>query len=205
MNFLFIDTTCSYITISVGVNDKITFFYHDYIEKDIASKVLTIIKKGINDSNITPNDLDKIFIVNGPGSFTGIRVGVTVAKTMAWALNRKIIPLSSLELIATTNTEKKYLVPMIDARRGNVFAGIYDKNLNVIKKDSLINLNELTSKLDTNYELVSYDEISGSVRPKINILKVISRHSNDNGVNPHNLNPNYLKLTEAEVNIGRKG
>lgn len=204
MNFLFIDTTCSYITISIGVNNKITFFYHEYVEKDIASKVLPIIKDGIKQSNITLNDLNKIFIVNGPGSFTGIRVGVTVAKTIAWALNKTIIPISSLELMATTNTEKKYIVPMIDARRGNVFSGIYDKNLKVIKKDSLINLNELKEKLNDDYELVSYDEITGSVNPKIDILKIIYKHLNDNGVNPHSLNPNYLKLTEAEEKMERK-
>ena len=188
MNFLFIDTTCSYITISIGVNNKITFFYHEYVEKDIASKVLPIIKDGIEQSNITLNDLNKIFIVNGPGSFTGIRVGVTVAKTIAWALNKTIIPISSLELMATTNTEKKYIVPMIDARRGNVFSGI----------------NELKEKLNDDYELVSYDEITGSVNPKIDILKIIYKHLNDNGVNPHSLNPNYLKLTEAEEKMERK-
>ena len=98
---------------------------------------------------------------------------------MAWSLKKDIVPLSSLELMATTNTDKKYIVPMIDARRGNVFAGIYDKELNIIKKDSLISLEELTSNLTENYELISYDNI-----------------------NPHNLNPNYLKLTEAEENLG---
>ena len=162
------------------------------------------VRHGIEQSNITLNDLNKIFIVNGPGSFTGIRVGVTVAKTIAWALNKTIIPISSLELMATTNTEKKYIVPMIDARRGNVFSGIYDKNLKVIKKDSLINLNELKEKLNDDYELVSYDEITGSVNPKIDILKIIYKHLNDNGVNPHSLNPNYLKLTEAEEKMERK-
>ena len=91
---------------------------------------------------------------------------------------------------------------MIDARRGNVFAGIYDEDLNIIKKDSLISLEELTSKLNEDYELISYDDIKNSLKPNIDILKIIAKHKSDKGVNPHNLNPNYLKLTEAEENLG---
>ena len=168
----------------------------------MSSKILPIIDKGLKDLNLKLNDIDKIFVVNGPGSFTGIRVGVTVAKTIAWALKKDIISLSSLELMATTNTNKKYLVPMIDARRGNVFIGIYDKELNCIRKDKLINLTEFISDLNDDYEFVSYDniELPTLIKPNIDVLKIINKHINDKGVNPHNLNPNYLKLTEAEEN-----
>ena len=123
-----------------------------------------------------------------------------MAKTIAWALKKDIIPISSLELMATTNTSKKYIIPMIDARRSNVFSGIYDTELNCIKEDKLISLDEL-KKLNEDYEFISYDNINLDViRPNIDVLKVINKHINDRGINPHNLNPNYLKLTEAEEN-----
>ena len=48
------------------------------------------------------------------------------------------------------------------------------------------------------YEFVSYDNIAGVIKPNIDVLKIINKHINDKGINPHNLNPNYLKLTEAE-------
>ena len=79
----------------------------------MSSKLLPIIDSGLKELNLTLNDIDKVFVVNGPGSFTGIRVGVTVAKTIGWALKKDIIPVSSLELIATTNTSKKYIVSMM--------------------------------------------------------------------------------------------
>lgn len=198
---LLIDTTTSNITVSIIKDDKILYKYQENILSDMSSKVLPIIDNGLTELELKLEDIDKIFIVNGPGSFTGIRVGVTVAKTIAWALKKNIIPLSSLELMATTSTNKKYIVPMIDARRNNVFAGIYDDELNCIKEDKLISIEEI-NKLNSDYEFVSYDNINIEevIKPNIDILKIINKHINDNGTNPHNLNPNYLKLTEAEEN-----
>lgn len=200
MRMLLIDTTTSNITVSIIENQSILYQYNENIASDMSSKILPIIDNGLKTLNLKLDDIDKIFVVNGPGSFTGIRVGVTVAKTIAWSLKKDIVPLSSLELMATTSTNKKYLVPMIDARRGNVFAGIYDKELNCIKSDRLVNLNEFINNLTDDYEFVSYDniDISNLIKPNIDVLKIINKHINDEGINPHNLNPNYLKLTEAE-------
>ena len=196
---LLIDTSTSNLTVSIINNQEIIYKYQETILFDMSSKLLPIIDNGLKEHNLKLENIDKIFVVNGPGSFTGIRVGVTVAKTFAWALKKDIIPLSSLELIATTNTSKKYIVPMIDARRNNVFAGIYDNNLNCIKDDKLISIEEI-SNLNNDYEFVSYDNIKldSLIKPNIDILKIINKHINDVGINPHNLNPNYLKLTEAE-------
>ena len=200
MRFLLIDTTTSNIIVSIIDNYKVLYEYKDKILSDMSSIILPIIKEGLDSLKWQLDDIDKIFIVNGPGSFTGIRVGVTVAKTIAWALKKDIIPLSSLELMATTYYNKKYLVPMIDARRGNVFAGIYDKDLNCIRADQLVCLQDFINDLNDDYELISYDNINDSIRPNINVLKIINKHINTKSINPHNLNPNYLKLTEAEEN-----
>ncbi|MBE6139837.1 MAG: tRNA (adenosine(37)-N6)-threonylcarbamoyltransferase complex dimerization subunit type 1 TsaB [Firmicutes bacterium] len=199
---LLIDTSTSNLTVSIIEEQNILYKYQQTILSDMASKLLPIIDNGLKQLNLTLKDIDKIFVVNGPGSFTGIRVGVTVAKTIAWTLKKDIIPLSSLELMATTHTNKKYLVPMIDARRGNVFTGIYDKNLNCIKEDKLVNLEKSIKNLNDDYEFISYDNINldNLIKPNIDILKIINKHTNDKGINPHNLNPNYLKLTEAEEN-----
>ena len=202
MKILLIDTANSFVTVSIIENEKLLYYFHEQIISDMASKIIPIIDDAFNKVNFKLEDIDKIFVCNGPGSFTGIRVGVTVAKTIAWALKKEIVPISSLELMATTNTTKKYLVPMIDARRGNVFGAIYDKKLDCIKKDKLININELINNLNSDYEFISYDNISQKdvIKPNIDVIKIVNKHKNDKGINPHNLNPNYLKLTEAEEN-----
>jgi len=196
---LLIDTSTSNLTVSIINNQEVIYKYQETILSDMSSKLLPIIDNGLKELDLKLGNIDKIFVVNGPGSFTGIRVGVTVAKTIAWALKKEIIPLSSLELIATTDTLKRYIVPMIDARRNNVFAGIYDNNLNCIKEDKLVSIEEI-SNLNSDYEFVSYDNIKldNVIKPSVDVLKIIKKHINDEEINPHNLNPNYLKLTEAE-------
>lgn len=200
MKFLFIDTSTLYLNIAIIDNNKIVFNHKEQVEKDMSSKIIPIIDKGFKECSLNIKDIDKIFVVNGPGSFTGVRIGVTVAKTIAWALKIDLIPLSSLEFIASTASNRKYLVPMIDARRGNVFAGIYDHELNNILPDELISYEQLSKKIDESYEQISYN-LENSIKPNGDIIKVINKHLSDKSVNPHSLKPNYLKLTEAEEKL----
>lgn len=59
-------------------------------------------------------DLDKIFVTVGPGSFTGTRVGLTIAKTVAWTLKLPVVPISTLELYASTKRNEEYLISFIN-------------------------------------------------------------------------------------------
>ncbi len=201
MKYLLIDTTTSYVTVSILNDDVEIYNYHEKILNDMSSKILPIIDDGLKKSNLSINDIDKIFVCNGPGSFTGIRIGVTIAKTIALFLKKKIVPISSLELMSTTKTDKEFLIPMIDARRENVFAGVYDTELNVVVDDKLISLQDLCKYPKDKYEFISYDELSiDTITPRLDIPKIIRKHKNDEGLNPHTVNPKYLKLTEAEEN-----
>ena len=203
MKYLFIDTSSSYINIAIIEEDNILYNHHEKVEKDMSNKIIPIIDEGFKKCPFELKDINKIFVVNGPGSFTGVRIGVTVAKTIAWSLKIDVVPISSLEFLATTPKQKKYLVPMIDARRGNVYAAIYDQNLNNILSDQLISYEQLSQKLDNNYEQISYD-FNDISKPNCDIIKVIHKHLNDTPINPHLLNPNYLKLTEAEEKLNDK-
>lgn len=205
MMSLFIDT--SNFKLVVGVidedNNSLISYYNEVLKSDLSSKALDVIKECIDSARLTPNDIDKIYVVVGPGSFTGVRIGVTIAKTFGWALNKKVIPLSSLEVIASTKVETDYIVPMIDARRDSVFAGIYDKNFNTLMEDSYISLEDLCGKLPNNYTFVSDNEFENYnvENSNINVLNIVEKHKNDKGVNPHELVPSYLKITEAEANL----
>lgn len=198
MKYLFIDSATATLVVAIIIDDKIAYIYNEETGKDMSSRIMLVIEEAFRETNLTPQDIDKIFVSTGPGSFTGIRVGLTVAKTMAWSLNIKIIPVSSLEVIASTPNNKNNIA-LIDARRGYVFAGIYDNDLNVIEEDKHILLENINA--DGTY--VSYDDFDG-IKPQIDILKVIKKHEQDIGENPHGVNPKYLKLTEAEENLNKK-
>lgn len=191
MKYLFIDTCSNCLIISTIINNKLDYFFIDKNNNDTSSKVMKVLKEAVCDINT----VDKIFVVNGPGSFTGIRVGVTIAKTIGFCLNIPIIKLSELELLATTKTDTKYNVSLIDARRGYVYAGIYDKDLNCYLEDQHILLNDI--KYPDSYTVIdNYDNID--------LLKIIKKHEFDKPINPHDLKPNYLKKTEAEEKLDDK-
>lgn len=191
MKYLFIDTCSNCLIIGTIINNKIDYFFIDKNNNDTSSKVMKVLKEAVADINT----VDKIFVVNGPGSFTGIRVGVTIAKTIGFCLNIPIIKLSELELLATTNTDTKYNVSLIDARRGYVYAGIYDKDLNCYLQDQHILLNDI--KYPDSYTIIdNYDNID--------LIKMIKKHEFDDPINPHDLKPNYLKRTEAEEKLDDK-
>ena len=200
MRCLFIDTSSFFINITITDNDEIVCQTIEEIEKDMSSKIMPIIRECFEKVSFDINDIDKIFCVNGPGSFTGVRVGVTVAKVISWSLAIPLIPISSLEVISSTDSDKKYRVGIIDARRGNCFAGIYDQDLNIIKEDRFISLDELKNEINDNYELIG----SNYRESKPNILKIINKHINDDSVNAHAFKPNYLKKTEAEEKLNDK-
>lgn len=203
---LFIDTSTKRLIIGIYHNNKQIYYNCENTSNDLSSKVLPCLKKTLESIKLTCQDIDNIYVVNGPGSFTGIRVGVTIAKTLAWSLNKKIFPVSELMLLATTDTEKNYIVPMIDARRGYVYGAIYDRNQQPILKDCYIKLEELKTKVDDlcsidNACFVSYDAIDNSIIPNISVEKLFKKEFKD--INPHSLNPNYLKKTEAEEKLNQ--
>ena len=173
----------------------------------MSSRVLPNIKIALDSLNLRVNDIDDIYVVNGPGSFTGIRVGVTIAKTLAWSLNKPIYAVSELQLIASSS-KKQAIIPMIDARRGFVYAGIYNKNLKAIDNDQYISLEDLRKKVKKEYkkdeiEYVSYNKLQDAVLPTIDIERLLSK-GKFKSINAHALNPNYLKKTEAEEKLNDK-
>ena len=193
---LFLDTCNKNIVIGLLEDNKLidkTVYIND---NNLSEKLLPSIKELLDKNNIRVNNLNRIYVSVGPGSFTGIRIGLTVAKVMSWSLKIDIIPISSLEAIASTDSDYNYICPMIDARRGYVYASLYDKELNNIIKDQYIKQEDFTNLLkDYKYEIVSYESDN---KPILNIEKIVAKHVNDKSINPHKLNPIYLKLTEAE-------
>jgi tRNA threonylcarbamoyladenosine biosynthesis protein TsaB len=207
---LFIDTSNFRLIIAVvdELSNNIISYYNEKLSGDLSVKVFDVIKTCIDQANIKPKDIEKIYCVTGPGSFTGVRIGVTISKTFAWSLNKKVIPISSLEVLASTKADKNIIVGAIDARRDYVYAGVYDAELNIKYPDKYILIEELKKLLvEEDYYVVTDDEINGfenKLNSNIDVLKIINKHKNDMPVNPHKLNPNYLKITEAEANLKKK-
>lgn len=191
MKYLFVNSATANLVVAVIIDGKITYLFDEECQSFTSSKIMPVIDEAFRMSNIEPSMIDKIFVVNGPGSFTGIRIGLSFCKVMAYCLNIPIVTISSLEVMASGFNND--VTSVVDARRGYVYAGSYDKDLNILHEDEYV----LYDNLQTCATLVSYDDLS-TVKPKLDLIKVINKHKDDEGTVVHNVNPNYLKLTEAE-------
>lgn len=99
-----------------------------------AEKLHVFIEQILVESNVQFSELNAIAVSQGPGSYTGLRIGVSSAKGFSYALNIPLIAVDTLQLIAKQiNIDKGIILPMIDARRMEVFSAMYDSNYNQIR------------------------------------------------------------------------
>ena len=203
MRILYIDTSSSYLYSAISEDNKLLCEVKKEFGHTLSEEALPEIVSLFESNNIDAREIDKIIVVNGPGSFTGIRIGITIAKTFAWSLNIPITTISGLEAMMLSSKEKNNYVPLIDARRKYVFAAIYNEEKQEILKPQHIKLEKLKEKLKelNDYIVISNDEFEEFNKiEKYNpdLLKIIDYFKDKENMNPHSVNPEYLKLTEAE-------
>ena len=178
---LFIDTHEELITIALKNKDKL---FIKTKESEYSHSVFTMpmIKEIFEENNLNVKDLDKIIVVNGPGSFTGIRIGLTIAKTLAYTLNIKINTISSLiaYLISDNNNEKRMAV--IPDNKGYYICAM-DENNNIIVEEQYLEENPY-----------SYREVEYT----LDIDKIIDYCNNIESENYHHVKANYIKKIEVE-------
>lgn len=159
-----------------------------------------------------PSDLDRIAVAQGPGSYTGLRVAVATAKTLAYSLKIDLVGLSSLQAIALNHPSSHLVVPVMDARRNNVYVGFYEKG-RAIKPDCHASFEQVLEAVK-DYEKVSFvgevgnfsDQIKNAL-PKAEITPVLPSAYEIGKValslDPVAIDafvPEYLKKVEAEEN-----
>lgn len=203
---LFVDTSSSNLYAGIVENDILLIEVQKHLGKELSTYALYEVEEMFKKTNKKPQDIDKIVVVNGPGSFTGIRIGITIAKTFAWALKKEIKTISSLEAMAISTKTDGLKVPVIDARRNFAFAGIFDKENNNILEEQYIsvdNLKDIINQKQQPYVVISNDAINlERVSYKPDILQIVMYATKKESVNPHAVNPIYLKRTEAEETKG---
>ena len=203
---LYIDTSSSYLYTGIVENGKIVVEIKKEYNHELSKTALPEIVSMFEDNAIEPKEINKIIVVNGPGSFTGIRIGITIAKVYAWSLKVPITTITSLEAMAMSSINDMIRVAIIDARREYCYASIIDQKDNFILKPVYIKYEELKEKLKDigEYKIITNDKekvpISASKWESYNpdIAEIVAKFKNKKEVNPHAINPNYLKLTESE-------
>ena len=134
-----IDTATETAVISIAENENVLSSVTNGDQKDHASFLQPAIKELLEKNNKAIGEVNAIAVTAGPGSYTGLRVGMASAKGLCYALHIPLITLNTLEVmglsaINKTRDHSSLYCPMIDARRSEVFAAIYDSTLNEILK-----------------------------------------------------------------------
>ncbi len=173
MNTLFIDTHDELITVSFVLGNNT--FTKEVLSESHSTHLLPLIDEMLKERNTKLNDFNRIVVVNGPGSFTGIRIGLTVAKTISYSLSIPIYTISSLKAyLLSSNIDNKMCV--IEDSKGYYIGTdsfeIYTDSLDDYKKYNI-------------------------VENKLDILKIMDYINTLKPVNVHGVKANYIKVIEA--------
>ena len=139
-----IDTAVDVASICLAKDGKVLSIAKNETQKDHASWLHIAIKEIFEKNNLELGSVDAIAVTGGPGSYTGLRIGMATAKGICFALNKPLISLNTLLVMANAAKDEcgDLLCPMIDARRMEVFTAIYTKALQIVKDPVAITLNE---------------------------------------------------------------
>ena len=223
MTILAIDTSNYVLGVALLEDNQVLGEYMTNLKKNHSVRIMPAIQALMKDCERVPADLTKIVVAKGPGSYTGVRIGVTIAKTLAWTLNIPLVGISSLEILAagTGRYFDGYVSPIFDARRGQVYTALYqyqNSKLTAVKQDQLVMLNDWALKLqemdkhilfvgnDLPIHQAKIEEILGEKA----IFARVTEHNprpaelawlglDKPGEDLHSFVPNYIRLAEAEA------
>ena len=199
---LFIDTSLSNVSISVIKDNKILSIIDKEIPNMHSVYVTKFIKEVLDEAKIDANNIDNLMVVNGPGSFTGVRIGVTIAKTYGYLIKKDITPISSLKSLAISSSHDANILCLIPANKSSYYASLYDKNNFEIVKESFMTKEMVLELCDKYNPYIVSNEISVIGKYKINkqkldVLKIVNYYLDKDKVNYFKIVPNYLKLPQA--------
>ena len=123
MKILAMDTSNATLAVAVHEDHQLLGQIQTTVNKNHSISLMPAIDQLMQMVNVKPTELDRIVVAQGPGSYTGLRIGVTTAKTLADTLNIDLVGVSSLKVLAANCVNiSEIIVPIFDARRKNVYA-----------------------------------------------------------------------------------
>ncbi|WP_269795627.1 tRNA (adenosine(37)-N6)-threonylcarbamoyltransferase complex dimerization subunit type 1 TsaB [Streptococcus sp. SM3] len=211
MKVLAFDTSSKALSLAILENKQVLAETTINIKKNHSITLMPAINFLMESLDWTPKDLDRIVAAEGPGSYTGLRIAVATAKTLAHTLNIELVGMSSL-LALVPSQQEGLVVPVMDARRNNVYAGFYE-NAKPVMPESHLSFEEVLEKVKGVSQVTFVGEVAPFVEqiqehlPRANYQENLPNASNlalwawdKEATSLHDFVPNYLKRVEAEEN-----
>ena len=189
MYTLFISTYDKLITIGLLKNGEILDVKEIESNQNHSSLVIPTIDHILSSNEITSSYLNEIIVVNGPGSFTGVRLGVTIAKTLAYTLDIPIKTITSLECIAVSNeTNNNKLATIFDLK--GTYIGYFDKDNNILEEFTYLKKAEYKEYIKNKEHYIINNTI-------FDLEKIYKYTKTKEPLNAHIVNPIYIKGIDA--------
>ena len=189
---LLLDTSTKYLCIGIAKDHKVIYKFQQEAIKKQSELTIPFLSKALEEVNIRLNDIDEVNVTIGPGSFTGIRIGMCIAKVLASMKNIPLKAISSLNAYASLG--KKIVI--LDAKAKRVYLGIYNNNEKVID-ECVVEIETLKEMLNDyqDYDVVLDSFLIGKDSETIDVIENMNRISLTTEVveNVDALVPIYLK------------
>lgn len=203
---LFLDTSSDNLVVTLLKDGNIIFEKNIRSLRDHSTYLVSTIDEAFKSNNIEPKELDKIFVGVGPGSFTGTRIAITVAKTLAYSFNIDLVPVSSIEEFIYDVQGYDYYVPVLEEKKDMLYFSIFDKDKKRLIEDTYASKEEFLDylkKYNGKIVIISDSIYDGynTVTKNINVCEMLKHIKNRTPINPHNLKPNYIKRIEVESKL----
>jgi tRNA threonylcarbamoyladenosine biosynthesis protein TsaB len=157
MTLLHIETSTKNCSVAISRNSEILCLCEEYDDNyGHSEKLHQFVNWALEGAEISLKDLDGVCVSKGPGSYTGLRIGVSAAKGFCYGLNLPLISLNSLEILAQSQINQGYdwIIPMIDARRMEVYTAVFDGSGNQISEIEAKILDETSFQDDADKKIV---------------------------------------------------
>lgn len=205
MRILALDTTGVFGSVAL-VEDGITLEEIPMHSTDgFAHIVFDVIRSALARHAWTLDAVDLFAAANGPGSFTGVRVGLTAVKGLAEAVGRPAAAVSNLKAIASFG-DAALRAPLLDARRGQIFGALYDADLQLIQPEVVAAFPEWQAQLPAGVQFVGQDlapfalgDRPHAVAPRSLAAAVARLAALQGGEDPAALDANYVRRSDAEL------
>lgn len=124
---ILIETSTALCSVALAADGKIAAYRESSAPKAHASLTAVFIKEVLDECGITIDDCDAVCVSMGPGSYTGLRVGVSTAKGICFGSRKHLLAVGTLDtLVAQASGNYRYIIPMVDARRMEVYTAIFE-------------------------------------------------------------------------------
>ena len=205
---LLLDTSNQALSVAVNRDGKMIAEINTNYKKTHSETLVDNIQKVLSIADIKKNHIDRIIVAKGPGSYTGVRIGITVAKMLAKQLNIPIYSVSSLFVLAVSNHITGNAVPLIDARRGHVYGAVYniqEDDYTEVIAPAYIEFSTLAADIDEGVFLLnSQEKITIDIDEYTHVTPRISETERYKKAlkleDADQLVPDYLRISEAERN-----